>query len=77
MQLINSLLERLKNASTTEIPVIRAEYEAYLATLNPTEQVPIINQVNSVLRELAGQSVNRLEEAAAAYLNRKEGKILV
>ena len=75
MQTINDLIERLRNASTAEIPSIQAEYEAYLATLGPNEQVPVIKQVNSVLRELAGQSVNRLEEATAAYLTSKKGHI--
>ena len=75
MDFVANLIERLRNASTSELPRIRADYEAYLVNLTADEQTRIIDQINPVLRELAGQSINRLEESAATYLTRHKGQI--
>ncbi len=69
------LVNRLQSASTAELTTIRADYEAYLATLTTDEQLPVICQINAVLRELVGQSTERLEEVASLYLTRTKDEI--
>lgn len=71
------IIQRLRNAQTSELSQLRADYDAYLATLTTGEQKQVINQVEPVLRELMHQSTNRLEEAAASYLPRSPKQIVV
>lgn len=70
MDFITNFIERLPTASTTELPLLRNEYETYLAGLNANERTQAIRQVEPVLGELTAESVNRLESAASAYLAR-------
>lgn len=71
------IIQRLRNAQTSELSRIRADYDAYLVTLTAGEQKQVINQVEPVLRELMQQSTNRLEEAAASCLSRNPNQIPV
>lgn len=72
-----TIIQRLRNAQTRELSQLRADYDAYLATLTTGEQKQVINQVEPVLRELIQQSTNRLEEAAASYPSRRPKQVVV
>ncbi|WP_461056105.1 hypothetical protein [Spirosoma arcticum] len=71
------IIQRLRKAQTSELSQIRADYDAYLATLTTDEQKQVINQVEPVLRELMHQSANRLEEAVASYLIRSPKQVAI
>ena len=60
MDIVTTIINRLRNAATNELPGVRANYEAYLATLDADEQISVVQQVDAVLRELAGQLTARL-----------------
>lgn len=65
MNFPETIMERLQNAETSELPRLRADYDTYLATLDADGQKQVISQVKPVLRKLLHQSSNLLEEAVA------------
>ena len=70
MNSADAIIQQLRNVQTSELPRVRADYDAYLTTLDADARKQVISQVEPALRELIQQSANRLEEAVAAYLSR-------
>jgi hypothetical protein len=76
MNTAQTIINRLRSATTDELPKIRADYNAYLTTLEPLEQKQVMSQIEPVLHELMKQSINKLDEAVAAYLSRNQHQVI-